>query len=89
MTEITIYTSKLCGFCYAAKTLLQDKGAVYNEIDVTFNPKGRKLMNERSGRTSVPQIFINDVHVGGCDELHDLEDRGELDAMLTSQSASG
>ena len=87
MTEVTIYTTQLCGYCHAAKTLLRDKGVVYNEIDVTFDPAGRKSMTERSGRTSVPQIFINDVHIGGCDDLHDLEDRGELDALLASQPA--
>lgn len=87
MAEITIYTSQLCGYCHAAKNLLKDKGAVYNEIDVTFDPEGRKQMNARSGRTSVPQIFINDVHIGGSDELHDLDDRGELDRMLAAQPA--
>jgi glutaredoxin 3 len=87
MTEITIFTSQMCGYCHAAKELLRDKGAVYTEVDVTFDPKGRKMMTERSGKTSVPQIFINDEHVGGCDELFALEDRGELDVKLNPQPA--
>ncbi len=87
MAEITIYTSKLCAYCFAAKSLLGTKDVVFNEIDVTFSPKERARMTERSGRTSVPQIFINDAHVGGCDELHALEDQGELDTLLAVESA--
>ena len=83
MRTVTIYTSKLCGYCFAAKRLLKQKGVVYDEIDVSFNAAERAAMTQRAnGGRSVPQIFVDDHHVGGCDELHDLERRGELDALL-------
>jgi len=87
MAEVTIYTSGFCGYCHAAKELLQGKGVVFNEIDVTFDPKGRAKMAERAGRTSVPQIFINDAHVGGCDDLYALDGSGDLDTMLAGEPA--
>ena len=83
MAAITLYTSKMCGYCFAAKRLLKDKGADFEEIDVTFNPSARQAMMERAGGgRSVPQIFIDDRHVGGCDELHALDRDGELDSLL-------
>jgi len=83
MRTVTIYTSKLCGYCFAAKRLLKQKGVAYEEIDVSFNAEARAAMTERAnGGRSVPQIFVDDQHVGGCDELHDLERRGELDTLL-------
>lgn len=83
MTAITIYTSKMCGYCSAAKRLLQQKGADYEEIDVTFNPSARQAMMARAGGGhTVPQIFIGDRHIGGCDDLHALEQNGELDSLL-------
>lgn len=82
MADITIYTSMLCGFCARAKSLLESKGAPYTEIDVTFSPGKRQEMVERAGRTSVPQIWIGDTHVGGSDELAALEHQGELDSLL-------
>ena len=83
MRTVTIYTTKLCGYCFAAKRLLKQKGVAYDEIDVSFNGEARAAMTERAnGVRSVPQIFIDDHHVGGCDELHDLERRGELDSLL-------
>ena len=83
MRTVTIYTTKLCGYCFAAKRLLKQKGVAYEEIDVSFNAKARATMTERAnGGRSVPQIFVDDHHVGGCDELHDLERRGELDTLL-------
>lgn len=83
MAAITLYTSKLCGFCFAAKRLLKEKGADFEEIDVTFSPSARQAMMERAGGGhTVPQIFIDDRHIGGCDELHALDRDGELDTLL-------
>jgi glutaredoxin 3 len=83
MAKVEIYSSMLCGFCYRAKKLLEQKGVDFTEIDVMVNPKRRSEMIERSGgRTSVPQIFIDDRHVGGCDELFALESSRKLDALL-------
>lgn len=85
MSAVTIYTQALCGYCTAAKRLLASKGVEIEEIDVTFDPKARAAMRERAGgRNSTPQIFIGDTHVGGCDELHALEARGELDPLLAA-----
>lgn len=89
MANIEFYSSPLCGFCYRAKQLLSDKGAAFTEIDVLMNGARKKEMVKRAGgRTSVPQIFINDLHVGGCDELLALERKGELDSMLSDQALS-
>ena len=81
--KVEIYTSALCGFCTAAKRLLDAKKVDYIEIDVTFDRPTRQAMTERAGgKTSVPQIFIDDVGIGGCDDLYALHDRDELDALL-------
>ena len=81
--KVEIYTSALCGFCTAAKRLLDAKKVDYIEIDVTFDRPTRQAMTERTaGKTSVPQIFIDDVGIGGCDDLYALHDRDELDALL-------
>lgn len=83
MKEVTIYTQALCGYCTAAKRLLERKGAQFTEIDVTYDPKERAAMRERTGgRNSTPQIFIGDTHVGGCDDLYALDERGGLDPLL-------
>jgi glutaredoxin 3 len=83
MAEVTIYTSRLCGFCFAAKRLLKQKGAAYEEIDVTMSPGARQAMMERAkGGRTVPQIFVGDRHVGGCDDLYALDAAGELDVLL-------
>lgn len=83
MTDITIYTGKLCGFCSAAVRLLKHKNVEFSEVDVTFNPAKRAAMVERAGgSTSVPQIFIGEFHIGGCDDLYELEDAGKLDGLL-------
>lgn len=83
MPDVTIYTSMFCGFCHRAKHLLEQKGVAYNEIDVGMTPGARHEMTERAdGATSVPQIFIGETHVGGCDDLYELEYDGKLDAML-------
>lgn len=83
MAKIEIYTSPLCGFCHAAKRLLKQKGTAFDETDVSrdANKKGEMITRSGGGRT-VPQIFIGDVHVGGCDELFALERAGKLDPML-------
>ncbi|WP_193073326.1 glutaredoxin 3 [Pseudomonas sp. FME51] len=82
MTDITIYSSNYCPFCIRAKQLLDRKGAAYNEIRVDGKPDVRAEMTRLAGRTSVPQIWINGTHVGGCDELIALERSGKLDTML-------
>ncbi|MEM7635605.1 MAG: glutaredoxin 3 [Pseudomonadota bacterium] len=83
MKPVTIYSTMMCPYCSAAKNLLSRKGVKYDEIDVTFAPGKRSDMMKRAGgKRSVPQIFIGDAHVGGCDELHALEHAGELDPML-------
>ncbi len=88
MAEVTIYTRMLCGYCSAAKRLLEAKGVAYEEIDVTLDRAARARMLERSGgAATVPQIFIDGRHVGGCDELYALEERGELDGLLQGRPA--
>jgi glutaredoxin 3 len=85
MSDITIYTTQFCPYCVAAKNLLRNKGAKFQEIDVSFDPSQRKTMSERAGgRRTVPQIFIGDTHVGGCDDLYDLESAGRLDPLLAA-----
>ena len=83
MTSVEIYTQQYCPYCHYAKELLSRKGVSFREIDVTTDREMRQAMMERaSGRTSVPQIFVGAVHVGGCDELYALEDAGKLDPLL-------
>lgn len=85
MKDVIIYTRKMCGFCTAAKRLLSDKGVGFREQDATFDPGLRKEMIQKSnGGSTFPQIFIGDVHVGGCDELMALERSGKLDPLLAS-----
>jgi len=82
MVPVTIYTRQMCGYCSAAKALLDRKGVSYTEHDASFDPKLRQEMMSRSGRPTFPQIFIGEKHVGGCDDLHALDSAGKLDAML-------
>lgn len=83
MTKVEIYTSALCGYCYAAKALLNKKKIPFDEIDVTLNPKLRAEMQKRAnGGYTVPQIFINGESIGGSDDLHALERAGKLDSLL-------
>lgn len=85
MPQITLYTTSWCPYCTAAKSLLKKKGAAFEEIDVDGKPELRRAMSERAGgRTSVPQIFIGNRHVGGSDDLHALDARGELDTLLAA-----
>ena len=80
--NIEIYTSRWCGYCSRAKRLLDSKNVNYKEIDVDGDPHQRAEMQRRSGRTSVPQIWIDQQHIGGCDELYALDARGQLDRLL-------
>lgn len=85
MAKVEIYTSPLCGFCYRAKGLLESKNVAFEEMDVMMDRTRKAEMMERAGgRTSVPQIFIDGTHVGGCDDLYALEAAGKLDPMLES-----
>ncbi len=84
MPSVDIYTSPLCGFCHAAKRLLTQKGIEFSEIDVWSDPSRKPEMIQRAdGGRTVPQIFIGDMHVGGCDDLYALDRAGKLDALLT------
>lgn len=83
MPNIEIYSSPLCGFCHAAKRLLNEKGAEFTEFNVLTNPTLKPQMIERAnGSRTVPQIFIDGRHIGGCDELYALERTGQLDPLL-------
>ncbi len=85
MKPVEIYTTPICGFCRMAKSLLDKKGVSYVEIDVMMNPSRKaEMMTRAQGGRTVPQIFIGDAHVGGCDDLYDLERAGRLDAMLAA-----
>jgi glutaredoxin 3 len=79
---ITVYLTGWCPYCQRAKHLLSQKALAFREIDVEADPKFRQEMTTRSGRRTVPQIFIGDKHVGGCDDLFALEGSGELDRLL-------
>jgi len=83
--KITMYASKYCSYCMAARMLLKKKGVDYDEVLVTDDPALREEMERRSNRTSVPQIFIADQAIGGFDELYELEESGELDRILNQQ----
>ena len=81
--EILVYKTQICPYCVRAKKLLDSKGVQYTEIDVSNDSDLRQVMTQKSGgRTSVPQIFINQQHIGGCDDLYALEKAGELDKLL-------
>lgn len=82
MAKVIMYCSDWCPFCIRAKTLLQKKGIAFEEIRVDGKPDVRAQMAKKAGRTSVPQIWIDELHVGGCDELFALERAGKLDALV-------
>jgi len=82
MAKIEMYTTPFCGYCARAKSLLEKKGAAYEELDVMMDEKKRSEMRERAKRSTVPQIFINGQYIGGSDELAALEQAGKLDALL-------
>jgi glutaredoxin 3 len=83
MAHVEIYTTPACGYCHAAKTLLARKGVSYAETNVAaFPDKRAEMMQRANGGRTVPQIFIDGRHVGGCDELYALEQAGKLDPLL-------
>jgi len=85
MAGVTIYTTMVCPFCFRAKALLTEKGVAFNEIGVDMDPDLRDEMEKRSnGAYTVPQIFIGDTHVGGCDDLYALDRAGKLDPLLAA-----
>ena len=85
MPNIEIYTRAFCGYCFRAKRLLDSKGIEYHEHVVSFSGPERQAMIQRAGgRTTVPQIFIDGRHIGGCDDLMELERRGKLDELLAA-----
>jgi glutaredoxin 3 len=85
MQKVMVYTSGNCCFCHMAKDLLRRKGAAFEEVDLTGRSDLRAELTARSGgRRTVPQIWIGETHVGGCDDLYDLERSGRLDTMLTA-----
>lgn len=85
MPKIVIYTKATCPYCIRAKALLSEKGAPYDEVRVDLDPPRRvEMISRAGGRATVPQIFIDDRHVGGCDELLDLDDAGQLDPLLAA-----
>ena len=84
MPKVTIYTTSLCPYCWRAKELLGEKGVAFEEIDVSGDPVGRREMMTKAGRTTVPQIWIGERHVGGCDDLFALDAAGRLDPLLAT-----
>ena len=84
MPTVTIYTRQFCGYCTAAKRLLAQRDIAFVEVDATGSPEKRREMVNRSGRFTFPQIFVGETHVGGCDDLYDLQARGMLDELLAA-----
>ena len=85
MKQVEIYTTRFCGYCQAAKRLLTQKNVAYAEVDVGAEPQRRAEMTQRAnGGRTVPQIFIGGRHIGGCDELYELERSGKLDDLLAA-----
>ncbi len=82
MAEVIIYTTRICPYCVRAKQLFQRKGISYQEIDVSADQELRLKLVARTKQRTVPQIFINDQHIGGCDDLYALERQGALDPLL-------
>jgi glutaredoxin 3 len=86
MPRVEIYTKIFCSYCARAKRLLESKGVAFEEYDITMGgPKRAEMLQRAQGRTSVPQIFIDDRHVGGSDDLHELDRNGQLDELLQAQ----
>lgn len=83
MAKVEIYTKAFCGFCHRAKALLDSKGVDYEEFDITMGgPKRGEMVERSNGRMTVPQVFIDGRHIGGCDELQALDAKGGLDPLL-------
>ena len=90
MARTTIYTTPYCPYCQMAKALLERKGVEFDEIDVSRRPDLRAEMTRKArGRTSVPQIWIGDSYIGGCDDLYELDQEGGLDRLLAPLSQAG
>lgn len=88
MANVEVYYWTTCPYCTRARKLLDEKGVAYKGYDITDDEAGREKMVERTGGPrTVPQIFINGKHIGGCDDLHDLENAGELDKLLSDAAA--
>ncbi|AFY32136.1 glutaredoxin 3 [Calothrix sp. PCC 7507] len=87
-TKVEIYTWRTCPFCISAKNLLHEKGVEFIEYSIDGDEAARAKMAQRAnGRRSLPQIFINDEHIGGCDDIYALDDQGKLDELLTSANS--
>lgn len=84
MSKVVIYTTQICPYCVRAKQLLKSKGVTYEEVDVSHDQAERLKLVQRTRQRTVPQIFIGEQHVGGCDELYALERAGRLDALLAT-----
>jgi glutaredoxin 3 len=85
MQKVRIYTTRICPYCMRAKALLKKKNVPYTDIDVSFDAALReRMIAEAGGARTVPQIFVGDIHVGGCDELYALDKAGKLDPLLAS-----
>jgi len=89
MQEVLIYATAACPYCVRARALLEQKAVPFEEVRVDMEPERRREMMERAGGSSVPQIFIGEQHIGGCDELHALERAGRLDQLLERASEPG
>lgn len=87
MAKVVMYGTQACPYCSAARRLLEKKGAEYEDIRVDLHPERRVEMRTRGGGHTVPQIWINARHVGGCDDLYALEAKGELDGLLAEEPA--
>jgi glutaredoxin 3 len=85
--KVEIYTKFACPYCFRAKLLLEAKGAEFHEMDAAGGPVREEMLTRANGRSTVPQIFINGVHVGGSDDLHALDASGKLDSMLAGSAA--
>ena len=87
MADITIYTKPFCPFCIRAVSLLEKKGVAFTEIEAAFDAaKKQEMMARSGGRATFPQIFINDQHIGGCDDMMALESDGKLDPLLAAEA---
>ncbi|MCW5690073.1 MAG: glutaredoxin 3 [Pseudolabrys sp.] len=88
MPPVDIYTTQWCPYCHMAKALLKRKGVAYNEIDAASGDVRQAMIKRANGRMTVPQIFIGKTHVGGSDDLHELERAGKLDALLADEGTT-
>ena len=82
MKNVKIYFSEYCPYCKSVEALMKKKNISFEKIDVDLNLSLREEMVKITGRTSVPQVFVNDLHLGGCDDVYELENKGELDSLI-------